>query len=362
MTEKSTRKSDHDLLLRDYRPVPRLVVKRTEVKRPKYPVIDAHNHLGAVFGGGWIDRPVRELLEVMDESGVECLVDLDGGWGETILDRHLDHFKESCPERFIHFGGVDWGRWEEQGDGFGEWAAARLRKQVRRGAQGLKVWKGLGLHIINHRGELARVNDPRLGPIWATAGELGIPVLIHVADPVAFFDPLDGTNERWEELKSFPDWHFPAEGFPPFDRIIGDLAELILSHPATTFIGAHVGCYAENLGWVSDLLDRAPNFNVDIAARIGELGRQPYTARKFILKHADRILFGTDFPANVETYRRFYRFLETDDEYFNYSSSVIPTQGRWFIYGLYLPEDVLAEVYMKNARRIFQSPDPTRSG
>jgi predicted TIM-barrel fold metal-dependent hydrolase len=337
------------LLLRDYQPRPALVSQDHTPTGPRFPVLDAHNHLGPEFGDGWADRPLAELLEAMDEAGVEAVVDLDGGWGEEILQRHLDHFKAGAPDRFFHFGGVDWGQWPAKGNRFGEWAAGRLGEQVRRGAQGLKIWKGLGLQVHDPQGQLVAVDDPRLDPIWETAAELHIPVLVHVADPVPFFAPLDRSNERWEELHAHPDWHFPSPPYPAFQAIVEAFARLVLRQPRTTFIGAHVGCYAENLAWVGQLLDRAPNLYVDIAARINELGRQPYTARRFFLKYADRILFGTDVGVDPAWYRIYYRFLETDDEYFDYGADGIPGQGRWCIYGLFLPDDVLEKVYRLNA-------------
>lgn len=351
--------------LRDYRPQPKLVTKHTPVDRPRFPVIDAHNHLAEPFGGGWDKKPVSALLDALDEAGVVGYVDLDGGWGETILQAHLDHFKAAAPERFQVFGGVDWSQWPEHGDRFGEWAASRLRVQARWGAQGLKIWKPFGLHVRDQDDRLVAVDDPRLDPIWATAGELGLPVLIHVADPVAFFDPLTPQNERWEELQAHPDWHFPSPPFPTFLSIVNGLAAVVARHPATTFIGAHVGCYAENLGWVGDVLRRCSNFYIDISARVGELGRQPYTARRFFIEFADRILFGSDFGPWLDGYRSYYRFLETDDEYFNYTPVDPPPQGRWRIYGLYLPDDVLAQVYHGNAQRILgfeHSPSESAAG
>jgi predicted TIM-barrel fold metal-dependent hydrolase len=337
--------------LNDYKPVARLQTKHTLIARPHFPVIDAHNHLGGDFGGNWDKRPVAELLDVLDEANVRAYVDLDGGWGEDILERHLDWFKAAAPERFLMFGGVDWSQWPEQGSRFGEWAAARLRAQASRGAQGLKIWKMLGLKVLDPQGQLAPVDDPRLDPIWQTAGELGLPVLIHIADPVAFFDPLDEGNERWEELKGHPDWHFPSPPGPSFRSLVDGLANVVQRHPQTTFIGAHVGCYAENLAWVGALLERCPNFYVDISARMAELGRQPYTARKFFLQHADQILFGIDAGPSLNYYRINYRFLETDDEYFAYDPTGVPTQGRWAVYGLDLPADVLEKVYYANALR-----------
>jgi predicted TIM-barrel fold metal-dependent hydrolase len=286
---------------------------------------------------------------------VKRYVDLDGGWGESVLQQHLDLFKARAPERFMIFGGVDWAQWPEYGDAFGEWAAKRLRDQVRWGAQGLKIWKNFGLQVKEQHGQLVAIDDKRLDPVWSTAGELGIPVLVHIADPVAFFEPLDETNERWEELHAHPDWHFPSPPFPSFLSLVEAMARVVERHPQTTFIGAHVGWYAENLAWVSALLDRCPNFYIDIAARIAELGRQPYTARRFFINYADRILFGSDAGPDLATYRISYRFLETNDEYFNYSLQEPPPQGRWRIYGLYLPDDVLKKIYFQNAERVLPS-------
>lgn len=336
------------MLLENYRPQPKLVTKTTLISIPKFPVIDAHNHLF----DDWGKKSAQEILDRLDEAGITHYVDLDGGWGEEILNRHLDRFKQPAPGRFHIFGGVNWSKWASLGDGFPEWAANRLKVQKERGAEGLKLWKNLGLSVRDQRGELVKVDDPRLIPIWQAAGELKLPITIHIADPLAFFDPLDETNERWEELGQHPDWAFPSPPFPPFLEIVNGLADVVARHPQTTFIGAHVGCYAENLQWVSELLTRCPNFYVDISARIAELGRQPYTARRFFIQHADRILFGTDMGPDVDTYRIYYRFLETDDEYFPYHVTPIPDQGRWAIYGMNLPDNVLEKVYHRNAERI----------
>jgi predicted TIM-barrel fold metal-dependent hydrolase len=336
----------------NYQPQSKLVTKTTLLEKPRFPAFDAHNHLGEDFGGGWDQKSLPELLDLLDQAGIVCYVDLDGGWGEHLLNAHLDHFKQPAPERFQVFGGVDWAQWQQKGDGFPEWAAGRLRVQKERGAQGLKIWKGLGLNVRDQNGQLVDVDDQRLDPIWETAGELGLPVVIHVADPVAFFDPIDETNERWEELGNHPDWAFTSPPFMPFLHVVEGLANLVARHPRTIFIGAHVGCYAENLAWVGALLERCTNLYVDISARIGELGRQPYTARRFFLQYADRILFGSDMGPYPEAYRIIYRFLETDDEYFNYNAAPIPMQGRWYVHGLYLPEDVLEKIYFRNAERV----------
>ncbi len=342
------------MLLENYRPKSQLVTRTTLVEKPRFPVIDAHNHLGDAFGGGWDHKPLGELLDLLDKAGVRHYVDLDGGWGEEILRHHLDYFKAKAPERFSVFGGVDWSRWKELGDGFPDWAANRLMVQKANGAQGLKIWKLFGLHVHDHHKRLVDVDDERLSPIWETAGELHLPIVIHIADPVAFFDTIDETNERWEELGKHPDWAFTSPPFPPFMHILNGLFNLVRRHPETTFVGAHMGCYAENLGWVGEMLDACPNYFVDISARLGELGRQPYSAREFFVRYQERILFGSDMGPDPAEYCLYYRFLETDDEYFNYNSTEVPAQGRWHVYGLYLPDDVLKKIYHENAVRVLK--------
>ena len=337
----------------DFRPKPMLVTKETAVAKPRFPVIDAHNHLGQ-FGGDWCKRTVSEFTDALDQANITHYVDLDGGWGEEVLQARLEKYKRVLPQRYRVFGGVAWDLWPEKGDRFGEYAAARLRQQAAWGADGLKIWKPFGLHVRDQHNQLVAVDDPRLDPLWATAGELDLPVMVHVADPAAFFEPLDPTNERWEELHNHPDWQFPSPPFPSFLSLVNQFANVVRRHPSTTFIGAHVGCYAENLGWVSALLDECPNFYIDISARVGELGRQPYAARRLFLRYPDRILFGIDAGPNVEAYQLYYRFLETDDEYFNYNLGDIPLQGRWHVYGLYLPEEILEKVYRLNALKVLR--------
>jgi predicted TIM-barrel fold metal-dependent hydrolase len=351
------------LALEDFRPRQALRVATHVVPLPRFPVIDAHNHLGVPFGGDWSTRSAAELADAMDASGVERIVDLDGGWGDR-LRSEIERWQAALPGRVAVFAGLDYDRWAEN-PAFGEMEAARLRGGVAAGARGLKVWKLLGLRARGPEGRLVPVDDPRLDPLWAAAGELSIPVTIHVADPVAFFEPLDAGNERWEELHAHPDWHFwptrppgrpDLDGFPPFDELIDRLEAVVVRHPQTTFIGAHVGCAAEDLARVSRILARAPNFHVDIAARISELGRQPHTARAFIEHWSDRVLFGTDMAPDPAWWAVYFRFLETADESFAYDAdeNEPPSQGRWRIHGLGLPDDVLRRIYHDNAARLIR--------
>ena len=349
-----------ELALRDFRPQSMLRRPAHPVERPAFPAIDAHNHLGIEpFAGDWPARSAAELGATLDEAGVERIVDLDGFGGDR-LRREIERWQLGLPGRVAVYAGLDYEAWQTD-EHFGETEAARLRDSVGAGAHGLKVWKLLGLRARDPRGRLVTVDDPRLDPVWAAAAELEITVTIHIADPIAFFEPLDATNERWEELHEHPDWHFwprqasaDSDGFPSFDELIEGLESLLERHSATTFIGAHVGCAAEDLDEVSSMLERHPNFHCDIAARLGELGRQPYSARAFFLRYADRILFGVDMGPDPDLYALHYRFLETLDESFDYDVEGPPSQGRWQIHGLGLPPDVLEKVYRTNALRLIR--------
>jgi predicted TIM-barrel fold metal-dependent hydrolase len=230
--------------------------------------------------------------------------------------------------------------------------AAELATVKQRGANGLKIFKQFGLEYKNADGSLIRIDDARWNPIWQACGETALPVLIHVADPAAFFLPIDQTNERWEELHRHPDWSFFGPRFPAHEELLAALLRVVKAHPETTFISAHMASNAEDLATVGQWLDEYPNLYIEIASRIAELGRQPVTARRFLLKYQDRVLFGTDGPWPEERVRLYWRFLETEDENFPYSERPFPPQGLWNIYGINLPDDVLRKIYYENAARI----------
>jgi predicted TIM-barrel fold metal-dependent hydrolase len=339
-----------DLPLREYVPEPMLRVAKHHPTTAPVPAVDVHNHLGRWHTGDWSVSDVGALRALMDERNVGTIVNLDGGWGSE-LEANLDRYDRAHPGRFLTFCRLDWSGTGEAG--WGARLGSSLRESAARGAGGLKVWKDLGLRLRDERGELFFLDDPRLSPIWDAAAETATPVLVHTADPAAFFRPLDARNERLEELVAHPDWHFHGEEFPSMQRLLDALESVVSANPDVTFIGAHVGCYAEDLAWVDRMLSAHANFNVDIAARIAELGRQPRAARRLFLKHPTRVLLGTDvFPPRREDYAIYLRFLGTDDEYFPYSDVEPPGTGRWAISGLDLPTDVLAQVVALNARRL----------
>jgi predicted TIM-barrel fold metal-dependent hydrolase len=341
-----------DLPLREFRPRARLRASVHEVPRARFPAVDAHNHLGRwLTPDGWAAPDVGELVATMDGCNVDAIVNLDGMWGDE-LEANLERYDRAHPGRFVTFAHLDWGETAEAG--FGERMAASLRESVARGARGLKVWKHLGLVFRDERDQLLMPDDVRLDPVWEAAAELRVPVTIHIADPLAFFDPLDARNERVEELLENPDWWFgDRDRFPPAERLLESFEALVARHPATTFIGAHVACCAEDLAWVGRMLDSYPNLHADIAARIAELGRQPRAARDLIEGHPDRVLFGTDlYPPTREIFGIHFRFLETLDEHFPYDPQDPPPQGRWAISGLGLSHETLEAVESANARRL----------
>ncbi|MGB7070399.1 MAG: amidohydrolase family protein [Pyrinomonadaceae bacterium] len=334
-----TAKAEVDLPISQFAPRTTLAVPMHEIKRSKFPAIDYHNHLDA--------QDVGDVLRVMDECGVEKCVNITMSVGVEAFEMHRK-FKDFARDRFDTYAWFDWTDLHE--DRFWERCVERVEKFVEAGFVGIKIWKDLGLTLNDNDGEPLKVNDERLIPVFEKAGELNFPVMFHIADPDAFFLPIDRFNERYEELAAHPDWGFYPSHFSK-DELLAQRDTIFRRHPNTTFVCAHLAEKSENLAYVGCLLDENPNLFVDIGARTAELGRQPFTAREFFLKHADRILFGTDLVPDEEMYRLHFRFLETRDEYFDYPSHA-SRQGRWQIYGIDLPDDVLRKVYRENALRL----------
>ncbi len=338
------------LLAEDFQPHPERIVPEHLVLRAKFPVVDAHNHL-PMHDPRAQNVDLDELVRSMDCVNLRAMVNLSGGTGDA-LNLNLDKLDHAYPGRFATFCNVDWAG--VGGPGWLDKALAALEADVRAGARGLKVFKDLGLHVRDQSDHLVMPDDRRLAALWERAGELGVPVLIHTADPVAFFRPLDRFNERRGGLIAHPDWHFYGPQFPTFQELIDALYRTVEAHPKTTFITAHVGCYSENLGFVSHMLTQYPNLYADISARIVELGRVPYSARRLFLEHPDRILFGTDVTPKTEWYQVYYRFLESEDEFFDPVPKGTATWCWWKIYGLGLPDDVLKRVYYDNVATLIK--------
>ena len=324
-------------------------------------VIDAHNHLGRWLShdGDWLVKDVDGFLAMLDAAGVETIVNLDGRWGDE-LAANIARYDRQHPGRILTFCHVDWSVLGADGDSRStiEALTRQLEASVAAGARGVKVWKDLGLQVRDSSGALVMPDDPRVVAVLQAAGELGLPVLIHIADPVAFFEPLTEENERWDELHVHPEWWFGGPGLPTFAELIGSLDRLIAQCPGTTFIGAHVGCWAEGLDGVGQMLASHPHWHVDIAGRLGELGRRPHSFAELVAAFPDRVLFGTDcFPPDADDYARHRRFLETDDRAFAYSGDSTPPQGNWTIDGAAIEPRYLPGLYHENARRVLRLTD-----
>jgi predicted TIM-barrel fold metal-dependent hydrolase len=364
--------SGSPLPLVDYEPKSMLKVRETRVERARFPVIDVHTHIsvsaksdnGVDIGAQrtYLGQP-SELLAVMDRKNLRTMVNLTGGF-EAGLTEVIAKYDKAFPGRFFSFAEPSYSRFLEPN--YPRIQADAIAQAHQVGAKGLKILKTLGLYLRENisSGKLVKIDDPRFDPMWDACGQLNMPVAIHVSDPVAFFTPTDRFNERYEELNNHPDWSFYGHDFPSNAELLEARNRVMARHPKTQFLVLHVGNFAEDLGNVSENLDRYPNMTVELGARIGELGRQPRASRRFFDRYQDRIMFGTDatphgdeYPQQVfndKLYEIYFRFLETDDEYFDYAPAKVPPQGRWRIYGINLPEPILKKVYNQNATRILR--------
>jgi len=341
----------------EYDPVSTLKVTEHKLTRSKYPFIDIHNHQYSMS-----NQDLSKLVADMDALNMGVMVNLSGrGWsqqweeGTTTIKGMLDNVKKNYPKRFMVFTNP-----ELKGvgsPGYGERAAKQIEDDVKAGAVGMKVYKNLGFSGIKDTdGKRVAVSDPRLDPIWAKCGELGIPIIIHTADPKSFWDPLDRYNERWLELKTHAGRKRSNNDPVPFDSLMKEQHAVFARHPKTKFINAHMGWYPNDLKKLDSLMTRFPNMYVEIGAVIAELGRQPRAAKQFFVKWQDKILFGKDswVPSEYATY---FRVLETEDEYFPYHKKY---HAFWRMYGMGLPDEVLKKVYYKNAIKLIPAIDKSQ--
>lgn len=335
-------------------PTPVLVAQRTPIERARYPAIDAHFH------GRSLDAPedYAKLNELMDAVGLAGLWSMDGGRSRP-LEEDLRMAAEAGG-RVVHFARLDYEGLNDPG--WGRREAEALRAKFAAGAAGLKVWKDIGLELKDESGEYIHVDDARFDPVWEACAEADKPVLMHVSDPPARFQPIGPDNERYEAgmWRDSPEGNFHGSGVPSVEEILSHRDAALARHPETAFVLAHVASMGWDLARTSDLLEEHSNAHVEISARLQELGRQPYTARRFFLEHQDRVLFGTDGDPSREIeqfWTPHWRFLETDDEYFDHPAQMFselgaPLQGRWKIHGVFLPDDVLRKIYYENALRL----------
>jgi len=329
----------------EYEPVSTLKVPQHLLTHSKFPFIDVHNHQWTM--------PVQNLNKLvteMDSLNMGVMVNLSGFRGKY-LEWSLDNVNNNFPNRFILFLNINFENLDDAG-----WPGETLKmmeEAVKQGVRGLKVYKGLGLTDKDNNGNRIAIDDPRLDPIWAKCGELGIPVLIHSGEPNSFWNPKDKYNERWLELKQEPSRYRSPKEYPPFDTIMGEQHHVFRKHPETKFIDAHLGWYGNDLEKIGKLFDTLPNVYTELGAVLAELGRQPRFARNWLIKYQDRVMMGKD-TYKKEEYYTYFRVLETDDEYFDYYRK---RHAHWKMYGLALPDSVLRKVYFENALKVIPGID-----
>lgn len=338
--------ADTTMTFEEYQPESTLVVPGEKVTSAKYPFIDIHSHLWRMAS-----MDLSQTVQEMDSLNMKVLVNLSGRSGET-LKAMVDAAEKQAPGRFVVFANIDFDGMDEP-----DWtkrAVSQLQEDYDNGARGVKIFKNLGLTVLDSKGDRIKTDDPRIDPVWAKAGELGIPVLIHTGEPAEFWEPIDNTNERWLEMKNFPDRHRgDSTRYPSWEVVMQEQWNVFKKHPETTFINAHFGWMANDLARLGEHLDEFPNVYTETAAIIAELGRQPRYAKKFFIKYQDRLLFGKDTYRPHE-YHTYFRVLESDDEYFDYFRR---RHAFWKMYGLDLPNEVLEKVYYKNALKILPGID-----
>lgn len=332
--------------IEEYTPKSTLVVPQHPITRATYPIIDIHNHQDSAMSKKDLDK----LVQDMDRINLRVMVNLSGGFGDK-LAKGVKNLKGNYKDRFVVFANIDFKGLDEPG--YPDRAAAQLEQDVRNGAQGLKIFKNFGMDLKDSKGQRIHVDDPRFDLVFEACARLGIPVLIHTAEPWSFFQPMDKNNERWLELKTHPGRARPPEKYPSWETLLEEQHNMFARHPKTNFINAHLGWYGSNLAELARLMDRLPNMYTEIGAVLYDLGRQPKFARQFMINYQDRVLFGKD-SWNPDEYPTYFQVLETGDEYFDYYRKY---HAFWQMYGLELPDEVLKKVYYKNALHLVPGID-----
>jgi len=329
--------------IREYKPHSTLVVTQHPVPRAKYPVIDIHSHQPAPISPPQLETVVKS----MDPLNLRILVNATGATGDRLVQSVTALRNSPYRDRMVMFTNISFR--EPVGPGFGQKVATQIEQDVKNGALGIgEIMKEFGLRAKKTDGTRLRIDDPELDPIWDAAARLNVPVLIHTADPQEFFQPINYQNERWLELALYPERRYPADRFPSFEEIARERDNLFRRHPKTTFIMAHLGWHANDLGRLAKIFDEMPNVYGEVGAVLYDLGRQPRTAHDFMVKYQDRILFGKD-SYQPDEFPYYWRVFETSDEYFDYYRDY---HAFWKLYGVGLPDGVLKKLYYGNALKV----------
>jgi predicted TIM-barrel fold metal-dependent hydrolase len=329
------------LTIEEYEPKSTLVVPQHAVTRAKFPFVDVHRH---------VPRPSPEitdrLIREMDAINMRVLVNLSGGTGEA-LKNGIAVMKGRYPDRFVTFANFSFQGIDEPD--YADRLAAQFEQDLKNGAQGLKIFKNFGMDLVDGKKQRIHVDDPRFDKAFEVCAKYKVPVLIHTAEPKPFFDPVDKHNERWLELKQFPQRARPPERYPSWDVLMNELYARVARHPRVNFINAHLGWLGGDLAALGRLFEKHPNMYTEIGAVLAEIGRQPRAFRDFMARWGDRVLMGKDAVEDLSEYHVYFRVLETEDEYFDYYRK---RHAFWKMYGAGLPDDALRKLYYRNAAKL----------
>ena len=329
----------------DYRPRSTLVAPVNMRPKAKFPAIDFHGHMGTRISTA---EGLTALGATLDSIGVRLMLAADNATGErlrTTMAAVRAH--PTMKDRVRVMTGISLNNVDAAAV---QRIVSQLEEDIAAGAVGIgEVGKGFGLSTRKADGSRLKIDDPILDPIWQAAARLRIPVFIHTADPQEFFQPtIDFNNERWLELALFPGRRFPPDQYPSFEQLMTERDNLFRKHPRTTFVAAHMGWHANDLGRLGKMMTEMPNLHAELGAVLYDIGRQPRAAREFFIRFQDRILFGKD-SFQPEEYPYYWRVFETADDYFDYYRDY---HAFWKLYGLDLPDAVLKKIYYQNALRI----------
>ena len=325
-----------------YKPRTTLKTAQHPVPKAKFPVIDIHSHQPTPIS----EAQFATVVQGMDAVNLRLLVNASGVQGDRLVQSIAALKASKFQNRMVQFTDLDF---RNVAPGWGAKAVAQLEADKKAGALGIgEISKAVGLRIKKADGTRLKIDDPELDPVWEAAGRLGLPVLIHTAEPQEFFETIDFQNERWLELALYRDRRYPVGEFPRFEELMQERNRMFKKHPRTTFIAAHFAYHANDLARMATLFDENPNVYTEVGAILAELGRQPRAAHDFFVKYQDRIIFGKD-SFQPDEFPYYWRVFETTDEYFDYYRDY---HAFWKLYGMGLPDDVLKKLYYKNTLKL----------
>jgi predicted TIM-barrel fold metal-dependent hydrolase len=318
------------------------------------PKIDVHSHYRT-------DNP--ELVAALGAWNARAvLVDVTGG------DRKIDEkwrdflaLRAAHPGRFFLVATFDPFRLEEPG--FVPTTIARLREQIAAGAKGVKVWKDIGMELKDAQGRYVQIDDPRFQPIWDFLAEQHVPVLAHIAEPLAAWQPLSAESPHFWYYSNYPQYHaYQHAEIPRHETIIAARVRWFARNPRLTIVGMHLASLEYDVNEVAKRLDAYPNLYVETAARINDLAMQPSDrVRAFMIRYKDRIMWGTDFgEGSVSRAGLEASFAQHWRYYANADTVTLGNPRSWHrtVQGLGLPPDVLEQFAHRNAERVLKLPAP----